>query len=255
MPDTAARRGAPAPLPPIKGFLETSFIDWPGYISAVIFLPGCNFRCPYCHNFTLVSDPDSYQTLELDYVLSRLRPFVGWIDGVVVSGGEPTLHPGLPRLLELIKAEGFAVKLDTNGSRPQVLRRLVEGGLVDMVAMDLKAPLDEFAYGRAAGGAVDLEAVRSSLEYLKACGIAHEFRSTIWPDWHGPRELQVMARELAGARRWTLQALNPETAWNPQALGDGKPYLSEELARLQADLADRVGEEEQMPAAAAAGKG
>lgn len=141
MPDGVSAARAPVP-PVIKGFIETSFLDWRGLISAVLFLPGCNFACPYCHNFTLVSDPDSLMSLPLDSVLDRLRPFVGWIDGVVVSGGEPTLHPGLEELLGLIHQEGFQVKLDTNGYRPEVVKRVVEAGLVDMVAMDVKAPLE-----------------------------------------------------------------------------------------------------------------
>jgi pyruvate formate lyase activating enzyme len=229
---------ARAGLPPIKGFIETSFLDWRGFISAVLFLPGCNFACPYCHNYTLVSDPDSYQTLDLDDILTRLKPFVGWIDGVVVSGGEPTLHPGLGDLLEAIRSIGFKLKLDTNGSHPHVVRELCQDGLVDMVAMDLKAPLDSMAYARATGKAVEVERVASTLDYLRSCGIKHEIRSTIWPAWHGAGELAAMAHALNGCQTWTLQALNPANAWNRDALGEGEPYSSDELARLQSDLAD-----------------
>ncbi len=231
----------PAPeLPPVKGLLETSFIDWRGRISAVMFLPGCNFDCPYCHNHGLVADPDQYASLPLAEVLGRLRPFVGWIDGVVVSGGEPTLHPGLGRMLAAIKEAGFQVKLDTNGYRPAVLRRLVEGGLVDMVAMDLKAPLEPVAYARAAGRAVELARLRESIAFLVDSGVDHEFRSTIWPAWHGPRELAAMAEAVRGCRRWSLQALNPETAWRREALGRGRPYTARELAHLQATVAEAV---------------
>jgi pyruvate formate lyase activating enzyme len=227
-----------AGLPPIKGFIETSFLDWRGYISAVVFLPGCNFACPYCHNYTLVSDPDTYLTLDLDDVLTRLKPFVGWIDGVVVSGGEPTLHPGLGDLLETIRTIGFKVKLDTNGSRPRVVRELCQAGLVDMVAMDLKAPLDPTAYARATGKPVEVDRVSATLDYLRNSGISHEIRSTIWPAWHGKDELAAMAQAVAGCQTWTLQALNPANAWNPEALGQGDPYSSDELASLQTELAD-----------------
>ncbi len=232
---------APPPgLPPLKGFIETSFLDWRGLISAVLFLPGCNFACPYCHNYTLVSDPDSLMTLPLDGVLDRLRPFVGWIDGVVVSGGEPTLHPGLERLLGEIKQAGFRVKLDTNGYRPRVLARVVEQGLADMVAMDLKAPLEPLAYRRSCGRAVEVEPVAESLEFLKASGVAHEFRSTVCPAWHGRAELERMAASLEGCQAWTLQAMNPATAWNQEALQGSGVYTAEELARLQAEVADPV---------------
>jgi pyruvate formate lyase activating enzyme len=225
-------------LPTIKGFIETSFLDWPGYISAVLFLPGCNFACPYCHNFTLVSDPDSYLTLEMEDVISRLKPFVGWIDGVVVSGGEPTLHPGLADLLELIRSTGFKLKLDTNGSRPRVVRELCQAGLVDMVAMDLKAPLDSTACKRATGKPVEVERISETLDYLRSSGIKHQIRSTIWPSWHGAEELAVMAQAVKGCQTWTLQALNPANAWNRDALGEGEPYSSDELSRMQSELAD-----------------
>lgn len=229
---------APTSLPPIKGFIETSFLDWRGYISAVLFLPGCNFSCPYCHNFTLVSDPDSYLTQELDGVLARLKPFVGWIDGVVVSGGEPTLHPRLGDLLEEVRSTGFKIKLDTNGSRPEVVRELCQEGLVDMVAMDLKAPLEPMVYARAAGKKVDVEKVAATLNYLRSGGTSHEIRSTLWPAWHGQSELTDMARAVQGCQTWTLQAMNPVNAWKQEALGPGDPFSSEELARLQTELAD-----------------
>jgi len=229
---------ARAGLPPIKGFIETSFLDWRGYISTVLFLPGCNFACPYCHNYTLVSDPESYLTLDLQDILTRLKPFVGWIDGVVVSGGEPTLHPGLADLLEAIRSTGFKVKLDTNGSRPRVVRELCQAGLVDMVAMDLKAPLDSMAYARAAGRAVEVDRVAATLDYLRSSGISHEIRSTIWPGWHGNQELAAMARAVEGCQTWTLQALNPANAWQRNALGQGEPYSSDDLARMQTNLAD-----------------
>ena len=234
--EVAQQAALAAGPPPIKGFLDTSFVDWRGRIAAVLFLPGCNFRCPYCHNFTLVSDPDSLLSIPLDEMLDRLSPFVGWIDGVVVSGGEPTLHPGLPWLLASIKEAGFAVKLDTNGSRPGALKQVVEAGLVDMVAMDLKAPLDPMAYRRAAGVAVNLTSLRDSVEFIMSCGLPHEFRSTIWPAWHQPDQLRAMGAELRGAQRWVLQNLNPETAWNKEALGTGKSFAPEELERLQGEV-------------------
>lgn len=239
MPEPLATSRPPG-LPPVKGFIETSFLDWRGLISAVVFLPGCNFACPFCHNFTLVSDPDSLLTLPWEGVLDRLKPFVGWIDGVVVSGGEPTLHPGLERLLGEIKQAGFKVKLDSNGYRPQVLARVVESGLVDMVAMDLKAPLEPLAYRRSCGRSVEVERVTESMEFLKANGVAHEFRSTICPSWHGREELERMAEVLEGCQRWTLQAMNPATGWNQPALEDAGMYSAEELAQLQAEVADPV---------------
>lgn len=227
-------------LPVIKGFLETSFLDWKGLISSVVFLPGCNFRCPYCHNFQLVSEPEGLMSFEPRDVFDRLRPFVGWIDGVVVSGGEPTLHPGLAELMGRFKEMGFKVKLDTNGSRPGVVEKLWRAGLVDMVALDIKAPLEPLAYRRATGVNADLDAVRSTLELLKSCGVDFEIRSTIWPQWHGAKELVEMASQIGKVPRWTLQALNPQSAWDQQPFEGGEPYTPQELERLQTSLADPV---------------
>jgi pyruvate formate lyase activating enzyme len=224
--------------PPIKGFIETSFLDWPGKMAAVVFLPGCNFACPFCHNFGLVSDPDQFVTLELADVLDRLSCFTGWIDGVVISGGEPTLHPGLADMCRSIKQTGFQVKLDTNGHRPNVVKSLLDQGLVDHVAMDVKAPLKDMAYRRAAGKVVDLDRIRESIGLIIASGVPHEFRSTITPDWHGEDELADMGRSLAGARRWTLQAMNPDNGWDRPVLDPLSAYMPEDIARLQSEIAD-----------------
>ncbi len=229
-----------ARLPEIKGFIETSFVDWRGMVAAVLFLPGCNLACPYCHNHQLISDPGGLLSFSLEGVLERLAPFVGWIDGVVVSGGEPTLHPGLADLLAALKGAGFKTKLDTNGLCPGVIEEVAGRGLVDMVAMDVKAPLEELAYGRAAGRPVDLAALERSIAFLIEGGVAHEFRSTLWPAWHGEAELRAMGEVLAGCQAWTLQAVNPATSWRPEAFGGGAPYSQDELARLQRDLADPV---------------
>jgi pyruvate formate lyase activating enzyme len=233
-------QGTSAPLPPIKGFLEASFLDWRGSIASLLFLPGCNFGCPYCHNHQLAADPDSLLDLPLDDIMSRLKPFVGWVDGVVISGGEPTLHPGLAGLCGVLKTAGFAVKLDTNGYRPQVIEDLTARGLIDMVAMDLKAPLQDLAYRRAAGRPVDLGHLKRSIDFLINSGLAHEFRSTIWPAWHGTQELTTMATALQGAQAWTLQALRPESAWNLAALGGGVPYTSQKIDQLQRNFGDPV---------------
>ncbi|MDX1778339.1 MAG: radical SAM protein, partial [Thermodesulfobacteriota bacterium] len=99
---------------PIKGFIETSFVDWPGRIASIIFLPQCNFRCPYCHNYELVLDPDQFDSFPADYIVGKLRHFGSWIDGVCITGGEPTLLPNLIELIKTLRNEGMLIKLDTN---------------------------------------------------------------------------------------------------------------------------------------------
>src|SRR5512135_851580 len=147
----------------IKGFLETSFLDWPGKLCSVLFLPLCNFRCPYCHNHPLVFHPEQYADISLEVVLNRLRSLKNWIDGVCISGGEPTLHRGLPLLIQEIKRKKFLVKLDTNGSNPQMLRDLIENKSIDFVSMDVKAPLDPFHYSRSAGVPINMKPILESI--------------------------------------------------------------------------------------------
>ena len=233
-PQSSGRR-SPLVLPEIKGFLETSFIDWRGQVAAVVFLPGCNFNCPYCHNHVLVHQPQTLETLPLTWILERLKSFQSWIDGVVVSGGEPTMHSGLPELLSVLRTAGFKTKLDTNGSQPQVLEQLLTDNLLDMISMDWKAPLDPLLFRRVSGVRADLDNLRRSRDIIIGSGLDYEFRSTIWPAWHGRPELLRMRQELSNARCWTLQALTTQNLI--QDLGPGQPYTSQELAALQMELA------------------
>ena len=224
-------------LPPIKGFLETSFIDWPGSVAAVLFLPGCNFNCPYCHNQKLARQPHLLRSLEWQDIVQRLGHFKNWLDGVVISGGEPTLQAGLPDLLQAIKQLGFKTKLDTNGSQPAVLADLIRRGLLDMVAMDWKAPLTELDYRRASGVTVDLDALEETRRLIIDSALPHQFRSTVWPAWHGPREIRQMELEV-GSVHYVLQ---PMQSWHlsdeaQNALGNGAPYSWEELRQLQMRL-------------------
>ncbi|NOZ84742.1 MAG: anaerobic ribonucleoside-triphosphate reductase activating protein [Deltaproteobacteria bacterium] len=210
-----------ASLPPIKGFLETTLLDWRGKVASVLFLPGCNFRCPYCHNHLLVLNPGELETIPFERVMSRLRQLRQWNDGVVISGGEPTLQPGLPGLLTRLRQDGWLLKLDTNGSRPEVVAGLLELGLLDAVSMDIKAPLDDAAYRRNAGVSVDLDAVRTSIGVL--AGVSHkldiEFRTTLTPGFLLEEDIlaiEAMVKSRAPGARYTLQAFNPENPLNPK---------------------------------------
>ena len=199
----------------IKGFLETSFVDWPGKICSVIFLPHCNFRCPYCHNHRLVLHPEQLASVPLGDILARLSGLRDWIDGICVTGGEPTRHPRLPHLIRKIKEHGFQVKLDTNGSNPQMLEHVMESGAVDFVSMDVKAPLDPFSYRRAVGRTVDLTLILSSIELLKKGKVEHEFRMTVVPGVHTEEDILLLGRQLRAGRRVSLQNFNPENPLDP----------------------------------------
>lgn len=163
----------------LGGFVPCSLSDFPGRIAAVVFTQGCNWRCPWCHNPSLVY-PDRYgEALPVEPVLARLAKLRERLDGVVVTGGEPTLHPGLTTFLARIKFLGLAVKLDTNGSRPAVLRDLILARRVDFVAMDVKAPWPR--YREAAGVDVAPAALQETIALLRESGTPHQLRTTRWP--------------------------------------------------------------------------
>jgi pyruvate formate lyase activating enzyme len=223
----------------IKSILEFSLLDWPGRVSSVIFLPGCNFRCPYCHNHPLVREPDSLEDVSLEKFLRKIRNFPEWIEGVVVSGGEPTIHPWLPDLLAILRKEGLQIKLDTNGSRPDVLADLIRAGLVDCIAMDVKGPLNRELYWRLAGVPVDLERIRQSIELLIASGVDHAFRTTVVPAWLKEKDIMELAHSLVGGRKFTLQNFRPEMALD-RSWRSMKGLDEAELDRLNEKVKDLI---------------
>ncbi|MDI7252515.1 MAG: anaerobic ribonucleoside-triphosphate reductase activating protein [Actinomycetota bacterium] len=217
----------------IRGVLPSSMIDWPGKICAVVFLAGCNFRCPYCHNPELVEEAGGKEAVAWEDLAAYLEDRAGWIDGVCITGGEPTIHADLPALCRRLKALGLEVKLDTNGSRPRVLYRLLEEELVDCVAMDLKTSLDR--YPALAGRPLDVQAISESAGIIVSWGGEHEFRCTVVPGWVGYAELEELARMVQGARRLVLQQFRPEHTLDP-AYQAVEPYPDELLLRWSEEL-------------------
>ena len=229
--------------PPIKGFIETSFLDWPGQVCAVVFLPYCNLRCPYCHNHQLVLKPDTLESLSVDAILDRLQPVKDWIDGICITGGEPTIHRNLPVLLKAIHEAGFRTKLDTNGTQPEILHYLITEKLVDSVAMDVKAPLDDAAYALCAGVYVPASIIKKSIEVLVGADVPSVFRCTVTPTLLAESDVCLLAEQLADLRpagpagsvttlSLTLQNFNPADPMEP-TLKDVKPFTEEALSRMQ----------------------
>ncbi len=181
----------------------------------MLFLPGCNFRCPYCHNADLALGGLGLSTWPLSVILARLKQLRGWIDGVCVTGGEPTLQAGLPSILAVLREHGFRTKLDTNGSNPDMLRRLLNDGLVDYVAMDVKAPLNMFAYSQCTGGLAPLRAVEESIGILIKSNVSHQFRTTVVPRLHTIEDILRLAEQLRGAMDYRLQNFNPGRTLDP----------------------------------------
>jgi len=196
----------------IKGFIGLSLVDWDGMVSSVIFLPGCNMRCPYCYNIDLVLHPERLETIPWRRVEEYLTQKRDFIDGVVLLGGEPTIHPDLPELCQKIKGLGLLVKLDTNGSNPDMIRRLMDGGLVDFVAMDIKAPLNEEKYSRATGVRARglLGRIRESINLLMNGRVDYEFRTTLVPTLHTPEDVREICQTIQGCRKYVLQRFRVE---------------------------------------------
>lgn len=215
----------------IKGFIETSLVDWDGMVCSVLFLPGCNFRCPFCYNHILVRQPEKLETVPWERVDRYLAGKREWIDGVVVTGGEPSLHQDLNTLLMKIKKLRYKIKLDTNGYRPEVLEELFSAKLVDYVAMDVKAPLDE-SCSRAAGVEIDLDRIRRSIGAIIGSGLPHEFRTTVVPGIHTVEAIEKAGESLRGARRWAIQQFIPAQADDP-ALRSLPPLPESEVREMQ----------------------
>ena len=223
----------------IKGFLETSFLDWPGKLCSVLFLPHCNFRCPYCHNHPLVFYPERYATIPLEDILDRLHSLKNWIDGVCLTGGEPTLHADLPFLIREIKRYRFLVKLDTNGSNPQMLENLMETGEIDFISMDVKGPLDPFRYSRSTGLPINLKPVLESIEILKGGKVEYEFRMTVVPGLHREEDIQTLGNQLRMGRRFILQNFNPENPLDP-SLKNIIPYDLKVLKKIEREVQEMI---------------
>lgn len=189
----------------IKGLQKLTLLDFPDKMACTVFTFGCNFRCPFCHNASLVlSDRADDFTISEEELFSFLQKRRGILEGVCVTGGEPTLQPDLPAFLARIKAMGYAVKLDTNGYRPAVLKALVEAGLVDYVAMDIKNSLSR--YGETVGIApFDTAPIEASVDYLMEGHVPFEFRTTLVRGLHTIESIREMGARLAGGERFFLQ--------------------------------------------------
>ena len=201
------------------GLQPFTLSDYPGRSAAVVFTQGCNFRCPFCHNGALwaLDRPDD-ELVPLRAVRSLLEKRRGKLEGLVVTGGEPTVQPDLAEFLAEVKQLDYLVKLDTNGSRPDVLADLIHRRLVDFVAMDVKAPAEK--YDELAGVAVDADAIRRSISLIAASGTDHLFRTTAVPELLTNADLQAIRAMIPAGSRHVVQEFKPELAHNPALRGE-----------------------------------
>ena len=225
----------------IKGWVRTSLIDYPGKIATVLFTGGCNFRCPYCQNSELVLHPESLPQVDPAEIFQFLTRRRGVIDGVVITGGEPTLQKGFEDFLRKVKGLGLATKLDTNGYRPQMLRELLEKGALDYVAMDIKT--SPAKYPLAAGVPVDVQRIEESVGLILSSGIDHEFRTTVVPGIVAPGDVEEMAELIAGAGKYILQQFRPQGTLEPR-FREIAPYPAQTLLEMAQAAESWIGEVE-----------
>ena len=211
----------------IGGFIPNSLIDYPGMVSCVVFTQGCNFHCPYCHNPDLVPLARTGDTLySQDWFFSFLEERRGLLDAVVISGGEPTLQKHLPEFLRRIKSLGFRIKLDTNGSRPQVVRVLAAEKLVDYIAMDIKT--DPWNYAPDLCRQSDPQALLASMAAIMEAPCDYEFRTTCVKPFTDSKTIRTIASCIRGAKRYVLQPFRPDNVLSPS-------FFSGENSRIGAE--------------------
>ena len=217
----------------LHGLQKMTLLDFPGRVACTVFLGGCDFRCPFCHNFEL-ADGTAKPVMDDAELFAFLEKRRGLLDGVAVTGGEPCLHPELPELLRRVRDMGYAVKLDTNGAHPDRLEAILREGLADYVAMDIKNSPEKYA--RTAGlERLDLAPVRRSVQLLMASPADYEFRTTVVDELHEAHDFEAIGAWIAGAKRYFLQAFTDR---------DSVPFAnlhapSAEKLRAYADIARR----------------
>lgn len=222
----------------IKGLQKMTLLDYPGKIACTVFLGGCNFRCPFCHNGTLVLPERFLETIETSDLLAFLDARRGRLQGVCISGGEPTLHSDLPELLSEIKSRGYAVKLDTNGTNPEMLYALIADGLVDYVAMDIKNSPERYAEtaGVRDSGLI-LDKVKESAALLMRGEVDFEFRTTLVRELHSAEDIADIGRWLSGSEKFFLQTYRDE---GDLLVGGFTPFSREETKELLSVLRQYV---------------
>ncbi len=221
----------------IGGIQPCSLIEYPGKTCAVLFTRGCNFRCAYCHNPELVLPEQYANPQSLTDIYSFLERRKGKLDAVCITGGEPTQHTDLIALLRTIRDMGFLIKLDSNGSRPDMLQEIIDRALVDYLAMDVKAPLD--AYERIVGWRVPPAVLQRSIDLIIHSGCDHEFRTTIAAPYTTIDDLRAIARTITGAQRYYLQPFRVSKHLNPQLHHNAIPD-QDGLQRLAIELLTSV---------------
>ncbi|MBT5338639.1 anaerobic ribonucleoside-triphosphate reductase activating protein [Candidatus Falkowbacteria bacterium] len=212
----------------IGGLQKTTLLDYPDKVAATVFTIGCNFRCSFCHNPDIVKG--IAKVIATDEILNFLKKRRKLLDAVCITGGEPTIQSGLISFLKKLKNLGYLVKLDTNGTNPELLQKLIDKKLVDYVAMDIKAPWRKYA--KVTCRKLDLSAIKKSVIILKKGKVDYEFRSTILPALHSPEDIESMARQIKGADRYYLQQFQVSDKLVSDDFVIERPYTKKQLNEI-----------------------
>lgn len=222
----------------INGLQKTSVIDFPGKIVSTVFFGKCNFRCPYCHNSDLVFNQGLPQ-IDDSVLFEHLEKRRGILDGICITGGEPTLHPDLPELIRGVKKRGFLVKLDSNGTNPRMLEDLLSEGLIDYIAMDIKAPKEK--YPLVVGTAVRMDRIQRSIDLIREMAPDYEFRTTVVKELITEEDLIAIAEWIDGSKRYALQQFRPSKTLDPKCM-ECHGYSKEEMETIAKRLKPYFGE-------------
>ncbi len=212
----------------LAGLQKTTFIDYPEKIACIVFTQGCNFRCGYCHNPELFENKEPLISLEAFFEFLKKRQ--GKLDGVVVTGGEPTLQKDLKDFIKNIKKLGFLVKLDTNGTNPQILEELINENLLDYIAMDIKAPIDK--YEIIVNCNVNIENIKKSIELIKNSGVDYEFRTTVLKSQLSYDDFEKIGEMISGAKKYYIQKFIASKILDENLMNE-KTYSDEEFEEIK----------------------
>lgn len=232
----------------IGGFQKFTLIDYPEKIAAIVFTTGCNFRCPWCYSSELVL-PEKIKNqpkINEEEIFEFLKTRQDKLDGVVICGGEPTMQADLAEFIKKIKDLGFSVKLDTNGSNPEILEALIKDKLIDYIAMDIKSPLywkdvpskalEEAIFQRSIGvNNIDINKIKESVRVIKSSRVSYEFRTTVVPNFHTKEDIIQMAQSIAPADKYYLQNFRPEKTLDPLEM-DIYPYPDQFLKDIAKEI-------------------
>lgn len=221
-----------------RGWQKVSLIEYPGKIVSVLWVEGCNFRCPWCYNKDLVLSPENLPLIEENEILNFLKKRIAFLDGIIITGGEPFAYKNIKNkeedlinFITKVKKFGFQVGVETNGSFPEKLKKLIKRKFIDFAAMDVKAPLRKQIYDKIAGVNVDLDKIKKSIDIIKNSGIEHEFRTTAIPTLNKSDIIKIV--QQLGAEKYVLRQFNQKDTILNEEYKRMKPYSDEELKEMQ----------------------